>query len=483
MTPMTREQLRLLVKTRFVDNIERLITPQDGRDIFDAIIDSLTLLLELNKKADLINGKVPLSQLPVPADQIAGIPAWDSEITYQAGKQVTYQDRIWESKINGNKGIPPVGAAGSWREISASHLQNTDTQLLLPDGTPLRAVDILNLLSVVNIPSTLWISPQGDDATAEKARVARPYKTFAAANLAAQPGDMVVVLPGTYNELRVIKDQINYYFHHGAKVVAPDGQQTIDDRWGAIRTYIYGYGEFYGKGSGFQDGNTIVFGNTSQVYMEAVYIESIEVWHPEAKLLIKNAKIDFEFTNYNGGRCRLMDCYLRDSVNVLFGYSETILDRCLIENTIRQHAQYPEIYGVGYYNERSLAITNFWLGSAARLIMRDCTLVSEHENICIAHPEVEITHKNTNMWVNQASNGTVYNGQTVICGSYNTQSQLPRPNPQVAPITAPLPVKFMGTNYFSHAPLDSGVTNAFPGPGYVTVPALSRQDVYEAVPA
>ncbi|MDJ1468176.1 hypothetical protein [Xanthocytophaga flava] len=145
-TPLNRQQLKDFAAARFVDNVMEAITPEDARDVVFSIIDSTgTLLDELGNKADLENGKLKLSQLPISASDLAGIPVWINTTIYGIGKQVTYQEKIWQSKINNNQNIPP-SEGSAWKEISGSHIQNTDTQLQLPDGSVLTALYILQQL-------------------------------------------------------------------------------------------------------------------------------------------------------------------------------------------------------------------------------------------------------------------------------------------------------------------------------------------------
>jgi|GEM_PF-3981983 len=146
-TPQNRQQLKQLVTQKFLDNVIEAIRPEDARNVLNAIIDSSGLLQEeMAAKADLVNGKVPTSQLPVPAAQLASIPAWSTATPYIIGRQVTYQNQIWESRVNNNQNIPPTEGQ-VWREVSPTHIQNTDTQLLTATGTPVTAQYILDQLA------------------------------------------------------------------------------------------------------------------------------------------------------------------------------------------------------------------------------------------------------------------------------------------------------------------------------------------------
>lgn len=147
-TPKNRLQLTALLTQLFLDNTAQAITPADAREVLGAIIESAGLLLgDLSAKADLVDGKVPAAQLPVPAAQLAGIPAWNPATTYAARAQVTYGGLIWESlTLTGNTGITPQDGP-VWRELSPTHLPGNDTQIRTLAGLALTADYILANLS------------------------------------------------------------------------------------------------------------------------------------------------------------------------------------------------------------------------------------------------------------------------------------------------------------------------------------------------
>ena len=98
----------------------------------DGVFDALAF------KADLVDGKVPPSQLPV-AGAVSGIPAWDITHAYLTYDVVSNLGRIWQAKLdiaaNTAGSNPPTNPATTsnayWNELSQTHLQNTDTQLIL----------------------------------------------------------------------------------------------------------------------------------------------------------------------------------------------------------------------------------------------------------------------------------------------------------------------------------------------------------------
>jgi len=57
--------------------------------------------------------------------------------------------------------------------------------------------------------ATLYVSPVGDDATAQRGSIVLKYQTLQAAVDAAQTGDAIVVGPGTYTEDIVLRDDVD----------------------------------------------------------------------------------------------------------------------------------------------------------------------------------------------------------------------------------------------------------------------------------
>jgi hypothetical protein len=66
----------------------------------------------------------------------------------------------------------------------------------------------------------VWVdSVNGNDSLAIRGRLKFPFKTLTAAKNAAQSGDTIVVVPGTYNENDLVKNGVNWHFLNGARVI------------------------------------------------------------------------------------------------------------------------------------------------------------------------------------------------------------------------------------------------------------------------
>ena len=63
----------------------------------------------------------------------------------------------------------------------------------------------------------------GNNATAQRGQMQWPFLTLSAAQAAAVAGDTILVLPGTYHDVNLAKDGVNWHFLAGAVVEADGG--------------------------------------------------------------------------------------------------------------------------------------------------------------------------------------------------------------------------------------------------------------------
>jgi len=129
----------------------------------------------------------------------------------------------------------------------------------------LTLVLVLGAIAASNIPTgggsgsssslttsdTIWVDGDaGSDVTGARENQARPFQTITAAKNAAQAGDTIMVLPGTYNEFSLAKDQITYQVYPGASITnysgsANGGYGIFDDRTnGPVVCNIFGQGDY-----------------------------------------------------------------------------------------------------------------------------------------------------------------------------------------------------------------------------------------------
>jgi hypothetical protein len=178
LTPQ-QQAFKDLYQLLLIDNITEEITPEQMRQLMEHINLSRAVL-GLDGKIlpehlpDNLGGGIPsggssqtvlfgdgwknfadsVRQVQPAADQTSGIEEYDPLVAYTFPHQVKYSGRIWDAKLNVPAGqAPPTLAATTentyWRELSPSHVQNTDTAMRLANGTVVTADNLANLESIV----------------------------------------------------------------------------------------------------------------------------------------------------------------------------------------------------------------------------------------------------------------------------------------------------------------------------------------------
>ena len=104
-----------------------------------------------------------------------------------------------------------------------------------------------------NVPTgkLLWVDAvHGNDDLAVRERLTVPFKTLNGAKAAAVSGDTIVVMPGTYNERNLLKNNVNWHFLNGAIVLfngTGDGaifDTSANGTNAAVVSQITGFGDF-----------------------------------------------------------------------------------------------------------------------------------------------------------------------------------------------------------------------------------------------
>lgn len=110
---------------------------------------------------------------------------------------------------------------------------------------------IINPLGIVSseVPTgnLLWVDQvNGVDALATRGRMTIPFKTLTKAKEAAQSGDTIMVLPGTYNETNLLRNGVNLHFFAGAVLDCntASSDAVFDDNNTAMDCAITGDGCF-----------------------------------------------------------------------------------------------------------------------------------------------------------------------------------------------------------------------------------------------
>tara|TARA_B100000963_G_scaffold110771_2_gene96400 strand:+ start:1267 stop:5082 length:3816 start_codon:yes stop_codon:yes gene_type:complete len=110
-------------------------------------------------------------------------------------------------------------------DVSSSATSTASFGTYLGDGSQLTGIE-----AGTNLTQSLFVSPSGDNSTAIVGDLTKPFSTILGATGSANPGDTIIVYPGTYVENHnLYKDGVNYHFIDGAKVVATS---PVEPMWG-----------------------------------------------------------------------------------------------------------------------------------------------------------------------------------------------------------------------------------------------------------
>lgn len=107
----------------------------------------------------------------------------------------------------------------------------------------------LEATQIIRTGNLVWVDAvNGNDSNGQRGRLQFPYLTLGAAKNAAQAGDTINVLPGSYNEKNLAKNGVNWHFWNGAIIsyAGGAGGGIFDTGWagGACSFDVTGYGVF-----------------------------------------------------------------------------------------------------------------------------------------------------------------------------------------------------------------------------------------------
>lgn len=259
-------------------------------------------------------------------------------------------------------------------------------------------VNLKNLASVVSqiqsderlLPSSsgstysgiFFVTPNGDDSTAEVNDASFPYATIngaanAAATFAATSSTppLVYVIEGTFNEHTITRDGVDMYFADET-VVYFSNVRIIDD-------WSYGSGakfNIYGKGTfatltanSSPDQDTINLRNASDVYVQAKDIGDILMWSTASNMILEDCIIRqriniqsnntltmrrctllspaFSNNNFTGDLTRHENCVIRLLSDYAFGVTAELWDINDVWNTATITYTDPGVSGSSYLQQ------------------------------------------------------------------------------------------------------------------------------------
>ncbi len=152
-----------------------------------------------------------------------GLTYWDGYSLFKDGPTALAQAFLDNDKVHLTELGKEYAVAAMFSELRLGSLR-TDSLRESPVSIPSAASPAA--LS----GRTVWAdATQGNDSTALRQRVDRPFKTLRAAKNAAQPGDTIIVAPGRYDESGLLRDKVNWLFLPGAEIAHTGAGAMWDD--------------------------------------------------------------------------------------------------------------------------------------------------------------------------------------------------------------------------------------------------------------
>lgn len=104
-----------------------------------------------------------------------------------------------------------------------------------------------NGLKFGQVGNVIFVSASnGNNETGKRGSINFPFSSLYSAFLVAEPGDLIYVLPGTYNDegYGILKDQVDFYFSPSTFVIS--NGSIFDDSYSTegVTSNIFGYGNF-----------------------------------------------------------------------------------------------------------------------------------------------------------------------------------------------------------------------------------------------
>jgi uncharacterized protein (TIGR02145 family) len=142
---------------------------------------------------------------------------------------------------------------------------------------------------VVSLDNIIYVSKNGNNLTAQRGILNKPFQTITAAKDIAQPGDLIYVFPGIYIDGYILKDGVNYYLHEGVIIKGESLPVISTTDLGTINCSVMGYGEFRSMvnvvqfGAGQNENSKIyvecnrIFGHSTSSYAVLVRSNNIKV--------------------------------------------------------------------------------------------------------------------------------------------------------------------------------------------------------------
>lgn len=152
-----------------------------------------------------------------------------------------------------------------WRQISSpSVISRNDAIEKLSEGFFFK-------VNSIGFRNVLYVSKNGDNSTAKPGSISHHYFSITAARNAAGTGDLIVVFPGTYTDVRLLKNNVTYFMHEGVIITGSRAIATPTEGPHVVNCNVTGYARFHSSS------NVVDLGagnDGSKIFVECVSMTS-----------------------------------------------------------------------------------------------------------------------------------------------------------------------------------------------------------------
>jgi hypothetical protein len=184
-----------------------------------------------------------------------------------------------------------------------------------------------NAIDSVLLENSLFVAKNGNNTTAVRNDLSKPYLTIGGAKADAQAGDTIYIFPGDYDEIFLFKADVNYHFFEGANINIANAKFQAPFTINAATNSTFTFDEVYINNTNLFDISGGAFG--SKITINANKLEAGDNITPLIFSSVNNVNININCNKFYGGIFALntttYNMNINDLTNTWFNISNNIV--------------------------------------------------------------------------------------------------------------------------------------------------------------